>query len=67
MLTKYLHRLDAVLCLEYRETQVCEHSHGHFAHLRFVFDQQGRVRLFVKHGQGAEPLAQDLRRLIDEG
>jgi len=32
----------------------------------FVFDRQGRLRLFVKHGQGAEPLAADLRRLLDE-
>lgn len=39
-----------------------DHSAG-----SFVFDTRGRLRLFVKHGQGAEPLAQDLRRLIDEG
>lgn len=39
-----------------------DHSAG-----SFVFDAQGRVRLFVKHGQGPERLAQDLRRLIDEG
>ncbi len=39
-----------------------DHSAG-----SFVFDPQGRVRLFVKHGQGAEALAQDLRRLIDGG
>lgn len=39
-----------------------DHSAGSFA-----FDAQGRVRLFIKHGQGAEPLAQDLRRLIDGG
>jgi protein SCO1/2 len=39
-----------------------DHSAG-----SFVFDQQGRVRLFVKHGQGADALAQDLRRLIDGG
>lgn len=32
----------------------------------YVFDRQGRLRLFVKHGQGAEPLAADLRRLLDE-
>lgn len=31
----------------------------------YVFDAQGRLRLFVKHAQGAEPLAQDLRTLID--
>jgi len=39
-----------------------DHSAG-----SFVFDAKGQVRLFVKHGQGAEPLAQDLERLIDEG
>ena len=32
----------------------------------YVFDPKGRLRLFVKHGQGAEPLAADLRRLLDE-
>ena len=31
----------------------------------YVFDPQGRIRLFVKHAQGVEPLASDLRRLID--
>ena len=39
-----------------------DHSAG-----SFVFDRQGRVRLFVKHGQGADALAQDLGRLIDGG
>ncbi|MCL4746052.1 MAG: SCO family protein [Burkholderiaceae bacterium] len=39
-----------------------DHSAGSFA-----FDPQGRIRLFIKHGQGAEGLAQDLRRLIDGG
>lgn len=38
-----------------------DHSAGSFA-----FDTQGRVRLFIKHGQGAEPLARDLGRLLDE-
>jgi protein SCO1/2 len=32
----------------------------------YVFDRQGRLRLFVKHGQGAEPLAQDIRVLLDQ-
>lgn len=31
----------------------------------YVYDAQGRLRLFVKHGQGAQPLAQDIGRLID--
>ena len=39
-----------------------DHSAG-----SFVYDARGRIRLFVKHGQGAEKLAQDLRRLLDEG
>ena len=39
-----------------------DHSAGSFA-----YDTKGRLRLFIKHGQGAEPLAQDLARLIDEG
>ena len=43
-------------------TYTVDHSAG-----SFVFDARGRTRLFVKHGQGAEKLAQDLRRLIDEG
>jgi protein SCO1/2 len=30
----------------------------------FVFDPQGRVRLFVRHGQGPEPVAHDLKMLL---
>lgn len=30
----------------------------------YVFDPQGRLRLFVRHGQGAEPIAHDLRLLL---
>ncbi len=30
----------------------------------YVFDTQGRVRLFVRHGQGAEPIAHDLGILL---
>jgi protein SCO1 len=30
----------------------------------YVFDLQGRVRLVVKHGLGAEPLVQDLKQLL---
>jgi protein SCO1 len=30
----------------------------------YVFDPQGKVRLFIKHGQGAEPLAKDIRKLL---
>lgn len=30
----------------------------------FVFDPQGRIRLFIRHGQGAEPIAHDLKLLL---
>lgn len=30
----------------------------------YVFDPQGHIRLFVKHGQGAEPLVHDLKLLL---
>lgn len=30
----------------------------------YVFDPQGRLRLFIRHGQGAEPIAHDLRLLL---
>jgi protein SCO1 len=30
----------------------------------YVFDPQGRIRLFVRHGQGPEPIAHDLRLLL---
>ena len=30
----------------------------------YVFDPQGRIRLFIRHGQGAAPIAQDLKRLL---
>lgn len=30
----------------------------------YVFDPQGRIRLFIRHGQGAEPIAQDLKVLL---
>lgn len=30
----------------------------------YVFDPQGRVRLFVRHGQGPDPVAQDLKALL---
>ncbi len=32
----------------------------------YVFDTQGRIRLFVRHGQGAEPIASDLKVLLAE-
>jgi protein SCO1/2 len=30
----------------------------------YVFDREGRVRLFLRHGAGAEAIAADLRRLL---
>ncbi|MDB5840307.1 MAG: hypothetical protein JWQ23_2259 [Herminiimonas sp.] len=30
----------------------------------YVFDPQGRVRLFIRHGQGAEPITHDLKILL---
>lgn len=30
----------------------------------YVFDQDGKIRLFVRHGKGAEPIAQDIRKLL---
>jgi protein SCO1/2 len=32
----------------------------------YVFDPQGRVRLFTRYGMGAEALQADLKRLLDE-
>ena len=30
----------------------------------YVFDQQGKIRLFVRHGNGAAPIAQDIKLLL---
>jgi protein SCO1 len=30
----------------------------------FVFDAQGRIRLFLKHEQSAESIAADLKKLL---
>jgi protein SCO1/2 len=32
----------------------------------YVFDRKGRIRLFVRHGAGPEPILADVRRLLDE-
>jgi protein SCO1/2 len=32
----------------------------------YVFDPQGRIRLFVRHGQGADPIVSDLKILLSE-
>ena len=31
----------------------------------YVFDKQGHIRLFIRHGQGAEPIAKDIRALLN--
>ncbi len=36
-----------------------DHSAG-----SYVFDPQGRLRLFIRHGQGPEPIAHDLKLLL---
>jgi protein SCO1/2 len=33
----------------------------------YVFDPQGRLRLFVKHGQGADALVHDIKLQLDAG
>ena len=32
--------------------------------ISYVFDKEGRVRLFFKHGQGVDPIVADLKRLL---
>jgi protein SCO1/2 len=44
------------------DSYTMDHSAG-----LFVFDTQGRVRLYARHGIGAEPLTQDIRRLLASG
>jgi protein SCO1/2 len=36
-----------------------DHTAGSYA-----FDPQGRIRLFIRHGQGAEPIVHDLKLLL---
>ncbi|WP_427312430.1 SCO family protein [Cupriavidus sp. H39] len=36
-----------------------DHSAG-----SYVFDAQGKLRLFIRHGQGPEPIAHDLKQLL---
>jgi len=30
----------------------------------YVFDRDGRLRLFIRHGQGPDPIVHDLRQLL---
>ena len=32
----------------------------------YVFDPQGRIRLFLRHGQGTEPIVHDLKILLSD-
>ncbi len=32
----------------------------------YVFDKTGKVRLFIRHGKGAAPIAQDIKLLLDQ-
>jgi len=41
------------------DTYTMDHSAG-----TYVFDPQGRLRLFVSHGQGPEVFAHDLREIL---
>lgn len=43
------------------ETYTVDHTAG-----SYVFDKQGRVRLFTRYGSGPDGLQADLKRLIDE-
>jgi protein SCO1/2 len=40
-------------------TYTMDHTAG-----SFVFDPQGRIRLFIRHGQGPAPIAHDLKLLL---
>ncbi len=41
------------------DTYTINHTAG-----SYVFDPQGRIRLFVRHGQGIEPIVSDIRQLL---
>lgn len=41
-------------------TYTMDHTAG-----SYVFDPQGRVRLFVRHGQGAAPIVHDIKMLLN--
>jgi protein SCO1/2 len=42
------------------DSYTVDHSAG-----SYVYDATGKLRLFVKHGTGPEPIARDLRRLLN--
>lgn len=41
------------------ENYTVDHTAG-----SYVFDQQGKIRLFIRHGKGAAPIAQDIKQLL---
>ena len=41
-------------------TYTVDHTAG-----SYVFDPEGRIRLFVRHGQGTEPIVHDLKLLLE--
>ena len=41
------------------ETYSMDHTAG-----SYVFDTEGKIRLFVRHGKGATPIAQDIKLLL---
>lgn len=44
------------------DTYTIDHTAG-----SYVFDAKGRVRLFIRHGQGPAPIAHDLAILLKQG
>jgi protein SCO1/2 len=43
------------------ESYTIDHTAG-----SYIYDRTGRLRLFVRHGAGADPILADVRRLLDE-
>ena len=41
------------------ENYTIDHTSG-----SYVYDPQGRIRLYVRHGQGATPIANDIKLLL---
>jgi protein SCO1/2 len=42
------------------ENYTMDHTAG-----SYMFDPKGNLRLFIKHGQGPEPIAHDIKLLLD--
>ena len=39
-----------------------DHSAG-----TYIFDQEGRIRLYARYGQGSDAIASDIKRLLSAG